>query len=87
MGIADDHILMPNENGTIIELYDEGCKLADQKLKLDVVMIDGKGRGHLSGEFVVKARKIMAESGLVNLIFKIDSVTKNLVGNIQIESR
>lgn len=87
MGIADDHILMPNENGTIIELYDDGCKLADQKLKLDVVMIDGKGRGHLAGEFVVKARKIMAESGLVNLIFKIDSITKNLVGNIQIESR
>jgi len=87
MGIADDHILMPNHNGTIIEMFDDGCKLADQKLKLDVIMIDGKGRGHLSGEFVVKARKIMAENGLVNLIFKIDSVTKNLVGNIQIESR
>lgn len=87
MGIPDERILMPNESGTIIELYDDGCKLADQKLKLDVVMIDGKGRWHLSGEFVVKARKIMAESGLINLIFKIDSITKNLVGNIQIESR
>lgn len=86
-GIPDDHILMPNENGIIIEMFDGWCRLADQKLKLDVVMIDGKGRWHLSGEFVVKARKIMAESGLVNLIFKIDSTTKNLVGNIQIESR
>ena len=43
-GIADDHILMPNENGSVIELYDNGCKIADQKLDLDTVLIDGKGK-------------------------------------------
>ena len=75
------------DNGDIVEVFNDGVAVADQKIKLDTIMIDGKGMWHLSGEFVIKARKIMAESWLVNLIFKIDSTTKNLVGNIQIESR
>lgn len=43
-GIAEDHILMPNTNGTIIEMYDNGCRIADEKLDLDTVLIDGKGK-------------------------------------------
>jgi mRNA degradation ribonuclease J1/J2 len=35
----------------------------------------------------MKARGIMAENGIVSLIFKIDTKTNELVGNIQIESR
>lgn len=86
-GIADDHILMPNENGSVIELYENGCKIADQKLDLDTVLIDGKGKGHLSGEYVIKARQIMSHDGAVVLLFKVDASTKELVGNVQIESR
>jgi len=41
-GIPDENILMPNENGTIIEMYDNGCKVAAEKLDLDTVLIDGK---------------------------------------------
>jgi ribonuclease J len=41
----------------------------------------------MSGEYVVKARHIMAENGVVSLIFKIDTKSNELVGNIQIESR
>jgi len=29
----------------------------------------------------------MAEAGMITLIFKIDATTKELVGNVQIESR
>ena len=86
-GIPDENILMPNENGTIIEMYDNGCRIAPKKLDLDAVLIDGKGVGHLSGEYVIKARQIMAHDGVVSLIFKVDSTSKELVGNIQIESR
>ncbi len=85
--IPSDHILMPNQNGSIIEMFDDGCRIADEKLDLDTVLIDGKGKGHLSGEYVIKARKIMAHDGAVALIFKIDSQSKELVWNIQIESR
>ena len=35
----------------------------------------------------VLLRSIMAENGIVGLIFKVDTKTKELVGNIQIESR
>lgn len=86
-GIAEDHILMPNENGSIIELYENGCKISDKKLDLDTVLIDGKGKGHLSGEYVIKARQIMSHDGAVVLLFKVDASTKELVWNVQIESR
>lgn len=86
MRIPEENILLP-KNGQIIEMYDEVVLLSDKKLKLDTVMIDGKGQGHLSGEYVMKAREIMAEDGVVALIFKIDTKTRELVGNIQIESR
>jgi ribonuclease J len=41
----------------------------------------------MSGEYVIKARHIMAKNGVVSLIFKIDTTSNELVGNIQIESR
>ena len=86
-GMPDERILMPNENGSIIEMYDNGCRIADYKLDLDTVLIDGKGKGHLSGEYVIKARQIMAHDGVLALVLKIDSQNQELVGNIQIESR
>jgi len=78
---------MPNENGQVIEMYENVVLVSKEKIKLDTVLVDGKGKGHLSGEYVVKARHIMAESGIVSLLFKIDTKSKELVGNIQIESR
>lgn len=87
MGMPDHRIMMPNENGSIIEVYDDVVLISDQKLKLDKVLVDGKGKGHMSGEYVIKARHIMAQNWVVGLIFKVDTKTKKLVGNIQIESR
>lgn len=87
MGIPEENIIMPMENWTIIEMYDDVVLIWDQKLKLDTIMIDGKWQWHMSGEYVIKARHIMAQNGIVSLIFKIDTKTSELVGNIQIESR
>lgn len=87
MGMPSDRILMPNENWSLLEMYDNGVMVSPIKLKMNTVLIDGKWKGHLSGEYVVKARQIMAEAGMITLIFKIDATTKELVGNVQIESR
>lgn len=87
MGMPSDRIMMPNKNGSMLEIYDDGVIVSDNILKLNTVLIDGKGKGHLSGEYVIKARQIMADAGMVSLIFKIDNQNKELVGNIQIESR
>ena len=87
MGMPSERIMMPNKNGSMLEIYDDGVLVSDKILKMNTVMVDGKGQGHLSGEYVIKARQIMANAGMVSLIFKIDNQTKELVGNIQIESR
>ncbi len=87
MGMPSDRIMMPNENGSILEIYDGGVMVSPIKLKLNTVLIDGKWKWHLSGEYVIKARQIMADAGMISLVFKIDTATKELVGNIQIESR
>lgn len=87
MWMHDDRILMPNNNGDMIEMYDDVVLISDEKLKLDTILIDGKGQWHMSWEYVVKARHIMAANGVVSLIFKVDTKSKELVGNIQIESR
>lgn len=86
MNIPKENVLMV-DNGAIVELYEAGVRISDKPLKLDTVMVDGLGMGHLSGEYVVKARKIMSEDGALALIFKVDTKTKELVGNVQIESR
>lgn len=87
MGIPDNHIIMPEKNGHIIEMYDDVTLVGKETLKLDTILVDGKGKWHLSGEYVIKAREIMAGDGVLNLIFKVDTKSKQLVGNIQIESR
>lgn len=87
LGIPEENIIMPLENGSIIEMYDDVVLIWDQKLKLDTILIDGKWQWHMSGEYVIKARHIMAKNGVVSLIFKIDTKSNELVGNIQIESR
>ena len=61
MGMPSERIMMPAGNGAILEIYDNGTRISDEKLKMNTVLIDGKGKGHLSGEYVIKARQIMAE--------------------------
>lgn len=87
MWMSESRILMPMKNGEIIEMYEDVVLIWKEKLKLDTIMVDGKGTWHLSWEYVIKARSIMAEDGVLALIFKVDAKTKELVWNIQIESR
>lgn len=84
--IKSDNIVLA-DNGSIIEVYSEDVIISENKMKLDQVMIDWLWIWHMSWEYVMKARHIMAEDWMVALIFKVDSKTKDLVWNIQIESR
>lgn len=86
VGISPEKIFLC-DNGGIIELYDGWVKLSEKPLKLDTVMIDWLGIWHLSWEYVMKARQTMSQDWVLVLVFKIDGKTKQLVGNIQIESR
>ncbi|MEF2175762.1 MAG: ribonuclease J [Candidatus Absconditabacteria bacterium] len=86
LGMPSEKVFL-SDNGNILEVYDNGVLMSPKRLKLDTVMIDGLGIGNMSGEYVMKARRIMSEDGMITLIFKVDSKNKSLVGNIQIESR
>jgi len=85
--MSEENILMPLKNWVVIEMYDDVVLMSDKSIKLDTVMIDGKWQWHMSWEYVIKARHIMAKNWIVSLILKIDTKTQDLVGNIQIESR
>ncbi len=87
MWMPESNILMPMKNWEIIEMYDDVVLIWKEKLRLDTIMVDGKWKWHLSWEYVIKARSIMAEDWVLALIFKVDAKTKELVWNIQIESR
>jgi mRNA degradation ribonuclease J1/J2 len=87
MWYEDEKVLMPNENGSIIEMYENWIRIAEEKVKLNTVLIDGKWQWHLSWEYVIQARKIMAHDGVLIFTYKIDTLSKEIVGNIQIESR
>lgn len=75
------------DDGQVIEVDEKAVRISPKKIKLDTVMIDGLWIWNLAWEYVMKARKIMAEDGMITFILKIDSKTKELVWNIQIESR
>lgn len=83
----DEKVLMPNQNWKILEMYENGIKIADRKINLQTVLIDGKWKWHISWEYVVQARKIMAHDGVLIITYKIDTNTKEIIWNIQIESR
>lgn len=87
MGMDDNNILMPEGNGAVLEIYKDKIILSPNRLKLDTIIVDGKGIWGLQWEYVSKARKIMSESWVLTFILKIDAQSKNMVGNIQIESR
>ena len=84
--VKEENIFMV-PNWWIINITRNKVVLEDEKIKLDTVMIDGLWVWHLSGEYVIKARQIMQQSGMLSFILKIDTNTKELIGNIQIESR
>jgi len=42
MGWEDDKVLMPNENGAIIKMYENGIKISKNKMNLQAILIDGK---------------------------------------------
>ncbi len=43
LGMDEDNIFMPHQNGDVIEMYDDVVILAPNKIKLDKVVVDGKG--------------------------------------------
>ncbi len=87
LGMAADHIIVP-DNGTIIEIQDEGKKFVrlPQSAPGDRVMVDGFSVGDVQ-ELVIRDRKMLAQDGFVVIVANVNVKTGMLKKSPDIISR
>jgi ribonuclease J len=87
MGMPADHIVVP-DNGTIIEIQDEGQKLVRLGVKApdNVVMVDGFTIGDIQ-DVVIRDRQILSQDGIFVVIALINANTGKLKKSPDIISR
>ncbi|MFA5917285.1 MAG: ribonuclease J [Candidatus Gracilibacteria bacterium] len=86
MGFNEENVLL-QENGSIIDLAPNQTVFKSRiKMPIQDIIIDGNGIG-TANSHVIKAREKMMDSGVLVVIYKADAKTKEILGNIKIESR
>lgn len=87
LGMSEENIVVP-DNGSIIEITDEGTKMSVRKEKApsNPMMVDGFSIGD-EQEVVIRDRQMLAQDGMFVLIATIDSSTGKLRKSPDIISR
>lgn len=87
IGTLERNIVVP-DNGSIIEIQDQGQKIAMLKAKASsrLVMVDGLGTGNVQ-EVVIRDRQLLAQDGMFVLIAIIDMSTGKVRKSPDIISR
>lgn len=87
LGTPEENIVVP-DNGSIIEIYDEGKKIRtlDVKAPNAVVTVDGFSIGDIQ-EVVMRDRQALAENGIFVIVASINVKTKKLKKSPDIISR
>lgn len=85
MGMPEKNILIL-ENGDVMEMSRGEAHKSHQRVSANYVMIDGKGIGDV-GSQIIMDRQIMAENGVLVVLFTADTKTKKLVRVPEIISR
>lgn len=86
VGIKEDNILLL-DNGNIVDFAPDGSVFRSKiKVPIQDIIIDGVGVGTATSH-VIKAREKMMNSGVLVVLYKIDSRTKALLGHIRLETR
>ncbi len=87
LGMSEENIVVP-DNGSIIEITDEGTKIGVRKEKApsNPMMVDGFSIGD-EQEVVIRDRQMLAQDGMFVLIATIDSTTGKLRKSPDIISR
>jgi len=84
-GFDKNKIVVP-DNGTVVELSQQGIKVLDKKIPTDYVFVDGLGVSDMQ-HVVLRDRQVLAEDGMVVVIATVDSKTGRLIQNPDIISR
>ncbi len=87
LGTPKENTVVP-DNGSLIEIYDNGKKIRVRKEKApsDLVMVDGFSIGDTQ-EFVIRDRQMLAEDGMFVVVAVVDSRTGKLKKSPDLISR
>lgn len=87
MGVPKENVIVP-DNGSVIEIYDEGQKIRviPQKAVSSDIIVDGFAIGDVQ-EVVMRDRKMLAEDGFVVIIASVNTQTGKLKKSPDIISR
>ncbi len=86
-GTAEENIVIP-DNGSIVEIYDEGTKVRvlKEKAPSSIVMVDGFSVGDMQ-EVVIRDRQMLAQDGMFVIVATVDANTGQLRKSPDIISR
>ncbi len=86
-GRAEENIIIP-DNGSIVEIYDEGTKIRvlKEKAPSSIVMVDGFSVGDMQ-EVVIRDRQMLAQDGMFVIVATVDAATGELRKSPDIISR
>lgn len=74
------------ENGDIMEISKGEARKTNEKVSANYIMIDGKGIGDVGAQIIMD-RQVMAENGVLVVLFTADVKTKKLVRDPEVISR
>jgi ribonuclease J len=88
LGFPRDHIIIPQGNGTIIEFRENASKMVILPVRAPhaTIAVEGSRVGELQ-EVVMRDRKLLLESGVMNIFAVIDQKTGKLIKSPDIFSR
>ncbi len=86
-GTPEENIIIP-DNGSIVEIYDEGKKVRvlKEKAPSSIVMVDGFSVGDMQ-EVVIRDRQMLAQDGMFVIVATVDASTGELRKSPDIISR
>jgi ribonuclease J len=74
------------DNGHVLELENNMCRVLPKKVDTSYVFVDGLGVGDI-GAVVLRDRQMLSQDGMVVINVILDSKTKKILGSVQITSR
>ncbi len=86
VGMPKENIVVPFNNGVIIEADDEKIKMLKESVPANYVMVDGLGVGDVK-EVVLRDRQMLSQDGIFVMITVIDSQTGKVKNSPDIISR
>ncbi len=74
------------DNGSVLEINLQGPRIADKKIPIEYIFVDGLGVGDI-GNIVLRDRQAMAKDGMFVVIVTVDSKTGHVINSPDIISR